>query len=124
MTMSTYRRRFAVAVAAMTTAAATTVALAPETGADGNWGAIAYAHSGAWGRAQDYPTQNAAQATAVNSCGYSDCRVLVTFTGCGAVAANGWRYQGGTGDNLNAAMQDALNKIGRRRGWIDSWACN
>ena len=118
MTMSTCRRRLAVAV----TAVALAVALAPEAGADGTWGAIAYAHSGAWGRAQDYPTVNAAQATAVNSCGYSDCRVLVTFSGCGAVAANGFRYQGGMGDTLAAAMQDARRKL--HGGWIDSWACN
>jgi hypothetical protein len=122
MTMSTHRRRCAVAVAAMTTAVATTVALAPAAGADSGWGAIAYARSGAWGRGQDYPTQGAAQQTALNYCGYSDCKVLTTFTGCGAVAANGFRYQGGNGPNLAVAMRDALNRIGG--GWIDSWACN
>lgn len=122
MTMSTYRRHFAMAVAAMTTAIATTVALAPASSADERVGAIAYALSGAWGRAQNYPTAAAASAAALNACGYSDCRVLVTFTGCGAVAANGFVRQGGFGPNLNAAMQDALHKIGG--GWIDSWACN
>jgi Domain of unknown function (DUF4189) len=122
MTMSTHRRRFALAVAAMTTAAATTVALAPTAGADDNWGAIAYAHSGAWGRSWDYPTAAAAQATAMNSCYYSDCSVLTTFTGCGAVARNAWKFQGGNGPNLSAAMHDALARIGR--GWIDSWVCN
>jgi hypothetical protein len=122
MTMSTHRRRLAVAVAAMTTVVATTVALAPVAGAGGGWGAIAYAHSGAWGRSWDYPTADSAQATAVNSCGYSDCRVLTTFTGCGAVAANGFRFQGGNGPTLGAAMSDARARLGG--GWIDSWVCN
>src|ERR1700728_2338554 len=111
MTMSTYRRRVAVAVATMTTVVGTTVAQAPASSADGLSGAIAYAFSGAWGRAQDYPTAGAAQAAALNACGYSDCRVLVTFTGCGAVAANGFVRGGGFGDDLNAAMRDARRKI-------------
>jgi hypothetical protein len=122
MTMSTYWRRFAVAVAAMTTAVATTVALPPPAGAGGGWGAIAYTVTGLWGRSQNYPTAAAAQQTALNFCGYSDCQVLVTFNACGAVAANGFVRAGGFGNNLAAAMQDAQNKVGG--GWIDSWACN
>jgi hypothetical protein len=122
MTMSTHRRRFAVAVAAMTTAVATAVAGAPAAAGGGGWGAIAYAHSGWWGRSWDYPTPDSAQATALNSCYYSDCKVLTTFTGCGAVAANGFRYQGGNGPNLGAAMRNALASLGG--GWIDSWVCN
>ena len=122
MTMSTPRRRFAVAVAAMTTAVAATVALAPPAGAGGGWGAIAYTVTGWWGRAQDYPTAGAAQQTALNYCGYSDCRVLVTFDACGAVAANGVVRSGGFGPTLGAAMRDARYKVGG--GWIENWACN
>jgi hypothetical protein len=122
MTISIHRRRFVVAVAAMTTAVATTVAGAPTAGADGLYGAIAYTVTGWWGRSMDYPTAGAAQQTALNYCGYSDCRVLVTFTACGAVAANGRVRSGGFGDNLNAAMRDARNKVGG--GWIENWACN
>lgn len=122
MTINTHRRRFAVAVAAMTTAVATTVALAPAAGADGLYGAIAYTVTGWWGRSQNYPTAGAAQAAALNSCAYSDCQVLVTFTACGAVAANGFVQAGGYGPNLNAAMQNALNQVGG--GWIENWACN
>jgi hypothetical protein len=122
MTMTTFRRRFVAAAVAVATAVATTVTLAPAAGAGGGWGAIAYAFSGAWGRAQNYPTAAAAQATAVNFCGYSDCQVLVTFNACGAVAANGFVRGGGFGNDLNAAMADARGKIGG--GWIDSWACN
>lgn len=122
MTMSSYRRRFTLAVAAMATAVAATVALGPAAGADGRYGAIAYTVTGLWGRSQNYPTAGAAQQTALNYCGYSDCQVLVTFTACGAVAANGFVRSGGFGDNLAAAMQDARNKVGG--GWIDNWACN
>jgi hypothetical protein len=122
MTINTHRRRFAVAVAAMSTAVAATVALAPAAGAGNGWGAIAYTMTGFSGRAWDYPTAAAAQQAALNSCGYSDCQVLVTFPVCGAVAANGFVQAGGYGDNLNAATQDALNKVGG--GWIENWACN
>lgn len=62
------------------------------------------------------------EATAVKSCGYSDCKVLTSFTACGAVAANDRAYQGGVGPTLAAAMKDALTKLGG--GYIDTWACN
>jgi hypothetical protein len=122
MTTRIYRRRIAVAAAAIIAAGATTVPVAPVAQAGGGWGAIAYAFSGAWGRAQDYPTAAAAQATALNFCGYTDCKVLVTFDACGAVAANGFVRGGGYGPNLGAAMAAAQREIGG--GWIDSWACN
>src|SRR5581483_3186850 len=122
MTINTHRRRFAVAFAAATTAVAAIVALVPPAGADGRYGAIAYAFSGWWGRSQNYPTAGAAQQAALNSCGYSDCQVLVTFSACGAVAANGVVRGGGYGNNLAVAMQEARNKIGG--GWIENWACN
>jgi hypothetical protein len=122
MTISSHRRRFAVAVAAMTTAIATTVALAPAAGAGSGWGAIAYTSTGFSGRSWDYPTAAAAQQAALNACGFSDCKVLVTFDACGAVAANGFVQAGGYGPNLNAAMQNALNAVGG--GWIENWVCN
>lgn len=118
-TMITLRRRFAVAVAGVATAAATTVTLAPApANAADVYGAIAYSGNGSW----DYPTRAAAEATAVKSCGYSDCKVLTSFTACGAVAANDRAYQGGVGPTLAAAMKDALTKLGG--GYIDTWACN
>ncbi|WP_031734773.1 DUF4189 domain-containing protein, partial [Mycobacterium tuberculosis] len=86
------------------------------------YGAIAYSGNGSWGRSWDYPTRAAAEATAVKSCGYSDCKVLTSFTACGAVAANDRAYQGGVGPTLAAAMKDALTKLGG--GYIDTWACN
>jgi hypothetical protein len=122
MTMITHRRRLAVAIASAAAATAMTVALAPAAEASDVWGAIAYSSNGSWGRAWDYPTKAAAQATAVKSCGYTDCSPLTTFTACGAVALNGSHLQGGSGDTLSAAMRDALSRAGG--GYIDTWACN
>jgi hypothetical protein len=114
------RRRLAVAVASV--AAATAMTLAPEASADDQHGAIAYSGNGSWGRAWDYPTKAAAEATATKSCGYSDCKVVTSFTACGAVAANGKAFQGGVGPDLSSAMKDAIAKLGG--GYIDTWACN
>lgn len=121
-TKTTRRRRLANAVARVAAAAAVTVALAPSAGAADTYGAIAYSANGSWGRSHAYPTKAAAEATAVKSCGYSDCKVLTTFTACGAVAAKDREYQGGTGPDLSAAMKDALSKLSG--GYIDTWACN
>ncbi|OBI78387.1 DUF4189 domain-containing protein [Mycobacterium asiaticum] len=121
-TKTTRRRRLAHAVARVAAAAAVTVALAPTAEAADTYGAIAYSANGSWGRSHAYPTKAAAEATAVKSCGYSDCKVLTTFTACGAVAAKDREYQGGTGPDLSAAMKDALSKLSG--GYIDTWACN
>jgi hypothetical protein len=122
MRMITRRRRFTVAVAGMSAAAAISVALAPAAGAADQYGAIAYSGNGSWGRAWDYPTRPAAEATSVKNCAYSDCKVLTSFTDCGAVATNGRAFQGGVGPTLAVAMKDALTKLGG--GSIDTWACN
>ena len=122
MTTINHRRRFAVAMASAASAIAMAVALAPAAQADGLYGAIAYSSNGSWGRAWDGPTAAAAQAAAVKGCGYTDCKVLTTFTGCGAVAYNGKQYQGGHGDTLSAAMKSAISQLGG--GYIDTWACN
>ena len=122
MTMIIRRRRIAMAVASVATATAMTLTLAPEASADEQHGAIAYSGNGSWGRAWDYPTKAAAEATSVKSCGYSDCKVVTSFTNCGAVAANGKAFQGGVGPDLASAMKDALTKLGG--GYIDTGACN
>lgn len=121
MTMRPRRRRLSVTVASIATAAAA-LTVAPAAGADDQYGAIAYSANSSWGRAWDYPTRPAAEATAVKSCAYNDCKVLTSFTDCGAVAANGKKFQGGVGTTLSAAMKDALTKLGG--GYIDTWACN
>ena len=121
-TTTTRRQRIATAVAHVAAAAAITVALAPTAEATDSYGAIAYSPNGSWGRSHAYPTKAAAEATAVKSCGSADCKVLTTFTACGAVAAKDHEYQGGIGPDLSAAMKDALSKLSG--GYIDTWACN
>lgn len=121
MKTSIRRRRAAVAVARVA-AAALAVTLAPAAQAADSYGAIAYSTNGSWGRSHAYPTKAAAEATAIKSCGYSDCKVLTTFTACGAVAAKDHEYQGGVGPDLSAAMKDAMRKLSG--GYIDTWACN
>lgn len=122
MTTMTTRRRLAMSVARLACVTVLAVALAPAAHAADNYGAIAYSGNGSWGRSYAYPTRAAAEATAVKSCGYSDCKVLTTFTACGAVAAKDHDYKGGAGADLSAAMKDALSKLGG--GYIDTWACN
>lgn len=126
-TMITRRRRLAVVVARLATVTAVTLTalvwpLVPRASAADSYGAIAYSTNGSWGRSYAYPTKAAAEATAIKHCGYSDCKVLTTFTQCGAVAAKDHDYKGGVGADLSAAMKDALSKLAG--GYIDTWACN
>lgn len=125
-TMTTRRRRLALAATRVAAAAGLitglATALAPAGGAADSYGAIAYSANGSWGRSHAYPTKAAAEAIAVKSCGYADCKVLTTFTECGAVAAKDHDYKGGLGANLSAAMKDALSKL--PDSYIDTWACN
>lgn len=114
-TMITLRRRFAVAVAGVATAAATTVTLAPApANAADVYGAIAYSGNGSWGRSWDYPTRAAAEATAVKSCGYSDCKVLTSFTACGAVAANDRSIPGRSWTHLGRRHEGRPDQARRR----------
>lgn len=124
-TMISRRRRLAAAVtrlAFITAVTAATVALAPTAHAAESHGAIAYASDGSWGRSKGYPTKAAAEATAVKSCGHSDCKVLTSFTECGAVAKNDRETKGSEGPDLSAAMKSALAKV--PGGYIDTWECN
>ncbi|SOJ56565.1 hypothetical protein MSIMFB_04042 [Mycobacterium simulans] len=116
------RRRLTATVGQLAAVTAMTVALAPTAHAAESYGAIAYSANGSWGRSYAYPTRAAAEATAVKHCGYSDCKVLTSFTACGAVAAKDHDYKGGVGADLSSAMKDALSKLDG--GYIDTWACN
>jgi hypothetical protein len=86
-----------------------------------SYGTFAYTLTGMWGRAHNEATADAARQVALNFCGYSDCQILVTFTGCGAIAENGWVRGSGYGDNLAIAEQNALHQVG---GWIANSQCN
>lgn len=116
------RRRAALAVAGTVAAAAVATATAPIGSAQLYYGAIAYAPNGAAGTAWDWPSRPAAERNAVEICGWTSCKVLSAFVGCGAVAYDGTTFQGGTGRTLALAQLDALGRLGG--GWIDTWACN
>lgn len=87
-----------------------------------HYGAIAYAPSGASGKAWHQRTPARAEQVALEKCGDKTCKVVSRFTRCGAVAYNGSKYQGGTGLTRRAAEDDAVNRL--EGGRIVNWACN
>ncbi|SIH34884.1 putative secreted protein [Mycobacteroides abscessus subsp. abscessus] len=122
MRKNVLQRRMVAAVTSIVAAAGMTFVAAPVASAGNGWGAIAYAPNGANGWARGFSSSGSARGAALNSCGWTSCKVLTTFTGCGAVADNGSSFQGGTGPTLGAAMSDAMTRL--PGSWIDSWACN
>jgi hypothetical protein len=86
------------------------------------YGAMAYAPSGAWGRTRGYGTWERAVQVALDQCGVEDCKIIVRFQRCGAVAYDGTTYLGGTGGTRSMAEEDAINRLGGGR--IVNWACN
>ncbi|GLB86783.1 DUF4189 domain-containing protein [Mycobacterium kiyosense] len=87
------------------------------------YGAIAYSPStGAWGTSRGYQVKSQAERVALDQCGENDCRVIISFNLCGAVASDGSNYQGGTGLSRQAAEQDALNRLGGGR--VVNSVCN
>ena len=118
----TRRRRAQAALTAGVAALAVASTAIPAAYADVLHGAIAYSGNGSWGRALSYPTMAAADSTAVAACAQTDCKVLVDFTQCGAVAENATAYQGGYGATLAAAEADAMGRL--PNSWIDVWGCN
>ncbi|MHA7652928.1 DUF4189 domain-containing protein [Mycobacterium sp. ML4] len=87
------------------------------------YGAIAYSpRTGAWGTSRGYQVKAQAERVALEQCGENDCRVIISFNLCGAVASDGSNFQGGTGLSRQAAEQDALNRLGGGR--IVNSVCN
>jgi len=115
-----HRRTTAAAVAV---AASLSTLATPTANAALYYGAIAMAPNGAGGSTWGYPTRSEAEGDALSTCGYSSCKVLTSFTQCGAIAANDTLYQGGIGPTLALAQLDALNRLGGG-GHIEYWACN
>lgn len=76
-----------------------------------HYGAIAYAPSGASGKAWHQRTPARAEQVALEKCGDKTCKVVSRFTRCGAVAYNGSKYQGGTGLTRRTAEDDAVNRL-------------
>ncbi|OBK21304.1 DUF4189 domain-containing protein [Mycobacterium asiaticum] len=125
MGLTAFQRRAAVAVANIVLVGSTTIMLAPAVHADTYWGAIAHSRDGkVYGRTKNAPSKAAAESAAMGACGYSDCKLLVTFKECGAIAQNNNPdYAGGYGPTLAAAQADALKTLGTP-GWIGTWYCN
>lgn len=123
MAKAALHRRAAAVLASFAAVVGLTAVVAPAAHAATYYGAIAYSGTtGSGGRAWDHPTRASANNAALSYCGYTDCKVLVSFTDCGAVAENGRSLQGGYGPNLAAAMNDAMSRL--PGSWILSWACN
>lgn len=63
------------------------------------YGAIAFAPNGAVGTVQGYPGKAQAEQAALQKCGDKDCRVIISFNLCGAVASDnchlprGWDHR-------------------------------
>ncbi|ARV81670.1 DUF4189 domain-containing protein [Mycobacterium intracellulare] len=113
----------------------TAVPLSPPAGATNNgslpevpifsfirYGAIAAGPHGLVGRSWRYRTRASAEYAALNKCGATGCKVLSSFTRCGALARDGSRYQGGIGRTRKIAEDDAVTRLGG--GLIVTWACN
>jgi hypothetical protein len=122
MSTRNIRRRAVLAVAGTAAAVALSTLTAPVGNAELSYGAIAYAPNGSVGTALDWSSRPVAEQGSLDACGYDDCKVLSSFSQCGAVAYDGNAFQGGTGPTLAAAEGDAMGRLGG--GWIDSWACN
>ncbi|ASX03491.1 MULTISPECIES: DUF4189 domain-containing protein [Mycobacterium] len=86
------------------------------------YGAMAYAPSGAWGRTRGYGTRERAVQVALDQCGVKECKLIVSFQRCGAVAYDGTTYLGGKGVTRSTAEEDAIKTLGGGR--IVNWACN
>jgi hypothetical protein len=86
------------------------------------WGAIAvdddYDHTAGeagYASVTQYPTRRAAADEAMATCQTSenkDCRLVLTFTKCGAYAASTTRWGIGTGNTLPVAENRALSDCG------------
>lgn len=129
MGLTAFQARFprgaVVALAGVAAATTTLMTPAPAARADGQYGAIAYSPSGQlFGRTKDAPSRAAAESAAMGACGKPDCKVLVSFSECGAVAENNaGDHAGGYGSTLLSAEQDAMRRLGTA-GWIGTWLCN
>lgn len=127
-------RRAALGVAGLAAVAATSVTLVATAGAHDVsipelpipprivYGAIAYSPTGEVGIARRKVSSSLAEMTALRECGVSSCKVLSSFTRCGAVAYDGSKFQGATGLTRAAAERAALDSLGG--GQIVNWACN
>ena len=131
MEMTAFPRRAAIVSVAVVAAMSATVA--PSARAATYYGAIAYSGKGdSKGNPQgagvvNAPTKDAADDAAISNCGQSDCKVLIDFTDCAAVAftktESGGHIYSAHGSSLQEAEQAALAKAGSDA-TIDLHGCN
>ncbi|OBK25798.1 hypothetical protein A5634_25890 [Mycobacterium asiaticum] len=86
------------------------------------YGAIAMGEDGSKGTSRRHLSKLGAQQAAMERCGHDTCKIVSTFTRCGAVAHQGTTYHGGIGLNRGMAEQHAMSQLGG--GQIVHWACN
>lgn len=94
----------------------------PPWGPTKKFGAIAVAHDGSMGQGLRKQSKARAEERALQLCGADTCKVVVSFTLCGAVAHDGAVYHGGAGHNRSVAENDAVARLGG--GWVVHTACN
>ena len=132
MSIISFRAPTAISAAGIAAAGAVIVALSPIAHADGQWGACAAPAdatltqvaicSGDYGE----PDQATAERVTLQTCNNPArsarrCTVVVSFTDCGAIAANGSQWAGGRGPTREDAEQDALRNLAN--GNITKSAC-
>jgi hypothetical protein len=94
-------------------------------------GALAVGACAAYGYAYDYPTSEAAQAAAIEKCGGTCKKVVITEKGCVAFAVDGRKPCGPHGyanaPKLGAAQNTALKQCYQHGGKdcvIRAWLCD
>jgi serine/threonine-protein kinase len=89
------------------------------------FGAIAYSTSTAnWGTSYDHASEAAARNAALDSCGQSDCKVVVWFqNACGALAVGSTGSGAAWGQTRSEAEEKALLHCPDKDGRIICWAC-
>ena len=89
------------------------------------FGAIAYSTSTAkWGTSYDHRSEAAARNAALDSCGQSDCNVVIWFrNACGALATGSTSWGAAWGENRSKAEEKALLHCPDKDGRIICWAC-
>lgn len=85
------------------------------------YGAIASSHDGKFGKARREQSKRMAELLAMQRCAVPSCRVVSSFTKCGAVAHDGATYHGGHGPTRRAAEEHAVANLGG--GWPVTWVC-
>jgi hypothetical protein len=105
--VNSFRTRAATCAAGAAMVAALTVALAPTAHADNQWGGIASGPGGKWSIWWNKPTYTeAAYFGNWARCG-GDCKKVLVFTDCGALAYNGTAFSAAEGPSQGDAESAA-----------------